>query len=74
MYVTIETVPVLKPMSHTTCSKIPIPLRIFLTELPQTDQKALNMVARKAFPEVLASSTLNPQRKSQFVKLLINKF
>ena len=74
MYVTIETVLVLKPMSHTICSKIPIPLRNFLTEVPQTDLKALNTLARKAFPEVLASSTWNPQRKSQFVKLLINKF
>ena len=52
MYVTFETVPVLKPMSHTTCPKIPIPLRNCLTEVPQTDLKALNTLARKAFPEV----------------------
>ena len=32
------------------------------------------MLARKAFPKVLVSATWNPQRKTQFVKLIINKF
>ena len=42
MYVTIETVQVLKPMSHTTCPKAPIRWRTFLT--PDMYHKLINMI------------------------------
>ena len=64
-YVTIDTVKVLRPMSHTTCPKAPIHWRTFLT--PYMYQKLINRLLilqqDRHFLKLLAISTWNQQKK-----------